>query len=241
MQPSPQQVQAGTTGHADEGPVRPAWRLGALTMAMLGVWTVVALASMVVLGLHVRRLDDAAQSGGPSVLEVSDALPRLALLAQAVAVLCTAVLFVLWLRRAYDNAERIMHLPQRFGRPWVTYGWIIPVAHLWAPKLIVDDVWAASTGRASGHDRRWVTAWWVCWLVYLVGGNFALSLDDDGDLAAERTQAIVSILLIVPGLAAAALAATLIWKINTTQQAQGDRMAAATATTTPPSAPRPGI
>jgi Domain of unknown function (DUF4328) len=235
VQPSSWQVQAGMSGHGGQGPVRPAWVLGALAMAMLGVWTVVTLVSVIALGLRVRLLGNAAAAGGAlqlddlSDLEASDSLILLLSLAQTAAILCIAVLWCLWLLRARDNAEHIMHLPQRFGKPWVVFGWVVPIVNLWIPKQVVDDVWEASSGQAGGHGRRLVRAWWACWLVFLIGERIASRAGDDLDLAAERGRTIAMIVLAVPGMAAAALAAVIIWKINSTQQAQSSRIAAAIA------------
>ncbi|WP_246444845.1 DUF4328 domain-containing protein [Thermomonospora cellulosilytica] len=228
MQPNPWQVQAGMTSHAGEGPVRPAWVVGALTVAMLGAWMVVALLSAVALGLHVRLLDGTGGSLDQeelAKLQDSDSLILLITVVQVAVMLVTAVLFCLWLMRARTNAEHIMHLPQRFGRPWVVFGWVIPIVNLWIPKQVVDDVWQASTGQADGRRSRWVLAWWACWLVYVIGDRIVANLGAD-DLAAERGQTIAAIMLIMPGMAAAALAATVIWKINALQQAQSDRITA---------------
>ncbi|RAY11412.1 hypothetical protein DPM19_30795 [Actinomadura craniellae] len=243
-QPNPWHVQAGMAGRANDGPVRPGTVLGLLTIAGLGIWTTVALLSVVVLVLRIRILGEAGADPRQvdlSALESNDSLLVLVAGLQGVLLFATAVLFCLWLLRARANAEAILDHAQRWSRPWTVFGWVVPIANLWIPKQVVDDIWAISAGRSDAKPgSRPVMAWWACWLIYLIGDRIvALGFQaEDGGLAAERDQAIASLALMLPGVAAAALAALVIWKINGMQEAQAARIQAAIAypDTPPPAA-----
>ncbi|MCP9624776.1 DUF4328 domain-containing protein [Nocardia otitidiscaviarum] len=70
---------------------------------------------------------------------------------------------MLWLRRARINTETLNpDYRHRFARGWVIAGWIVPVANLFVPPLMVADVLrASSAGRTSS---RVVATWWTTWL-----------------------------------------------------------------------------
>jgi hypothetical protein len=82
------------------------------------------------------------------------------------AVLVTAVLFVLWQFRARDNADLFMPRRQRMNRAQLVAGWLVPGAQLVAPRLAARDIWVVSQpagGRAA--SRAWYETWWVLWAV----------------------------------------------------------------------------
>jgi Domain of unknown function (DUF4328) len=208
------------TVRVSEGLVRPAWNLGTLTMAMLGIWTVLALGDMVALGLHIGFLGDADSAQQWESLSQLNSLLWLVSVAQSAVASLAGALFCLWLLRARANAERIMSC-QRYGRSWVVVGWVFPIANLWIPKQIVDDVWRASARRADGRKPRLVLAWWACYLVFSITDVVSVEAWGDGGTssAAGRNLDIFDItMVLVPGMAAAVLAAAVIWKVNSMQQ-----------------------
>ncbi|SUD49489.1 Uncharacterised protein [Nocardia otitidiscaviarum] len=73
------------------------------------------------------------------------------------------IMVMLWLRRARSNAEALNpDFRHRFARGWVIAGWIVPIANLFVPPLMVADVLRASS--AVGTGSRVVVAWWTTWL-----------------------------------------------------------------------------
>lgn len=280
MQPNPWQVQAGmTAGRSEsgggskgsEGIVRPARLSGALSMIMLGSWVGVALFVAYAQALRIRTLDelpDLLPSEMVSRVESSDSLVSFTSYALLGTTAVTAVLFCVWLFQARRNAERIADRAHRWSRPWVIFGWVVPIVSLWVPKQIVDDVWSASAGggdvprtggmsvgawkdagdsdpwQADGDSDPWpaaaaprrergrrswvVPAWWASWLVYLIGGRVLSRLmADAGGLEGFRDQAVAAIVVIVPGITAAVLAAVIIYRLNRMQRAEALRIAAA--------------
>lgn len=131
-----------------------------------------------------------------------------------VSVLVAGPVFIAWLFRARGNAEVITPGPHRHPAPWLVLGWVVPVADLWVPRRVVLDVW-----RGSGPPPRpatLVNAWWGCYLAGTFGGTFVAVLfsgrHHDGAAAA------VYVVMSVSGIAAATLAAVLIWRIVALQE-----------------------
>ncbi|MFF8535059.1 DUF4328 domain-containing protein [Streptomyces sp. SAS_267] len=74
--------------------------------------------------------------------------------------------FSVWLASMRDVADVLWRQGQRRRRAWLVFGWVIPVAQLFVPKMFVNDLWAAGRpepGRRRGHPL--LTAWWLSVLV----------------------------------------------------------------------------
>lgn len=129
------------------------------------------------------------------------------------------VIFVVWMSQARLNSDAITSTHQhRFTNMWVFVGWIIPIANLFIPYAVMQDIWRGSDRSQPTTELRkrprsgLVTAWWSCF----VAGNLAASVPalTSRDAAAWGT---VSAGLSV---AAAVLAARMIQQLNVMQEAQ---------------------
>ncbi|MFI6494753.1 DUF4328 domain-containing protein [Streptomyces sp. NPDC050564] len=113
--------------------------------------------------------------------------------------------------------SRIRRQGQRRRRVWLVFGWVIPVAQLFVPKMFVNDLWAASRPkpqRRRGHPL--LTAWW---LSVLVAGNAYAFNDASKNLkkAVTATQARDALrqIMFIDGLdiCAAALSIVVVWQL----------------------------
>lgn len=86
----------------------------------------------------------------------------------------TGLAFVTWAVRAYRNLPALGINERRYWTIWLVVGWIIPGANLLVPKLLVDDIWRASSpdapidGADEWHRRpvaSIVNRWWCSFLV----------------------------------------------------------------------------
>ncbi|MEU0840166.1 DUF4328 domain-containing protein [Streptomyces sp. NPDC005962] len=84
----------------------------------------------------------------------------------ATCVLALVVLWLFWFRRAYVNASALSPGRLRFGSGYAVGAWFIPVALLWIPKQIVNDIWTASTPPGPGRRSRAALHWW--WLMFVL-------------------------------------------------------------------------
>jgi len=88
------------------------------------------------------------------------------------ALLATAVVFLVWLWRARQNAVWIHRAEHRLTRGWVTGSWFVPVINLWFPYQVVDDIHRASDPAAPYEagsttqlrGSRLVAGWWIAWI-----------------------------------------------------------------------------
>jgi hypothetical protein len=81
------------------------------------------------------------------------------------------LLFVVWLDNMRALANEICPEGQRRHRAWLLFGWFLPVAQLFVPKMFINDLWAAAQPaqrRRRGHPL--LTMWW---LTVLAAGQWA--------------------------------------------------------------------
>jgi hypothetical protein len=75
----------------------------------------------------------------------------------------TAVVFVIWLRRARGNAVAVRH---QFGPGWTIGGWFVPAANVYIPMRVVLDIgWAAVAPDKRGTVTGPVATWWAFWVL----------------------------------------------------------------------------
>ncbi|TJZ54374.1 DUF4328 domain-containing protein [Streptomyces piniterrae] len=91
---------------------------------------------------------------------------------QLVAILATAVVFIVWFHRARVNAEVFAPEYHTKKRGWAIWGWIVPVVNLWFPRRIATDIWNASADESS-RSRALLNWWWALWVVDLLFGRLA--------------------------------------------------------------------
>ncbi|MEU9018795.1 DUF4328 domain-containing protein [Actinomadura sp. NPDC048394] len=148
--------------------------------------------------------------------------------------LLTAVAVIVWLWQARANAD-VIDLPGGWGRPWVIFGWLVPIMNFRVPRAIVGSVWRTSAPDAS---LRLVNAWWATWVVYLVGTRLA-RLDLTGTSAHIANQLTLYLPVAADGAAAAVLGALVVRRLTRAQEAQAVRLAEAARR--PPVAPGPAV
>lgn len=89
-------------------------------------------------------------------------------------IVTTAVGFALWAWAAYSRLGALGY-ERRYSSGWALGAWFLPVANLFIPKRIVNDLVEAEVSRhgvtmTTIWTRRWVTAWWVAWIASLAVG-----------------------------------------------------------------------
>jgi hypothetical protein len=125
--------------------------------------------------------------------------------------------FSIWLANMRDVADVLWREGQRRRRAWLFFGWVIPVAQLFVPKMFVNDLWAATRPkpqRTRGHPL--LTAWWLSVLAAANAHAFSDALKDLKS-AATATQARDALrqIMLSDGLyiCAAALSIVVVWQL----------------------------
>ncbi|GAA5010767.1 DUF4328 domain-containing protein [Streptomyces siamensis] len=131
--------------------------------------------------------------------------------------LVALVQFSICLANVRDVADVLWRQGQRRRRAWLVFGWVIPVAQLFVPKMFVNDLWAAGqpeSRRGRGHPL--LTAWW---LSVLVAANSSAFDDASKDLkkAVTTDQARHALRQIIIGdglyICAAVLSIVVLWQL----------------------------
>ena len=73
-----------------------------------------------------------------------------------------AIVFIMWLYRAYQNVDATDPGRRRYGYGWAISGWFVPILNFWRPKQIVNDIWRA--GQNPGDPGFLLIAWWLLWI-----------------------------------------------------------------------------
>jgi hypothetical protein len=133
--------------------------------------------------------------------------------------LVAAIVFIGWLSRARDNAERLSARPMRLAKGWAVGGWFVPVANLVLPVIVAMDVWLASAPPGRPNGAGLVGLWWTVavgtWLLWPVSA-LARTLVQDGYHVSAVLGTIQGLLTVV----AAVLAVAVIQRITRWQTAR---------------------
>ncbi len=126
-------------------------------------------------------------------------------------VVATAVGFALWAWAAYSRLGALGY-ERRSSSAWALGAWFLPVANLFIPKRIVNDLVEADVPRhgvtmTTVWTRRWVTAWWAAWIASLAVGFTVNRMADnaktvDAALSASNAFMVRSAVLVVAAVLA---------------------------------------
>jgi hypothetical protein len=166
---------------------------------------------------------------------------------EGILLLLTALVFLLWFRRAYWNLLALGAGRLRYTGGWAVWGWLVPLLSLVRPKQLLNDVWRASdpalpVGQPEAWRRRPVpsvlTWWWLVFLASVVAR--AVTTESFHTLAQVMTFGLLgrAIDLIRPTsgvqaladlltAAAALLALRVVRMVTERQQARAERLGAA--------------
>ena len=97
---------------------------------------------------------------------------------QLILYLVTAIFFIMWFRRAYNNLFicGVQSLPYREG--WAAGGWFVPIISLYYPYKIMLNIWfgTQSATRKTGERYEFeenanIGWWWAFWMIGSIVSN----------------------------------------------------------------------
>ncbi|MFH9467997.1 DUF4328 domain-containing protein [Streptomyces clavifer] len=231
-------LMAGTRAPRGEGAHRLRSPGGlAKAVVVLLVAVVVADVLSVAAGLNVRRVFVAIAGGDMEAYGLTlqaHLLHQRAYSLQLLALVPTAVVFVLWFRRVRLNAEVFDASLQTMRPGWAVGAWFVPVGNFWLPRRVAGGVWAASTRADEGRSTVSGTPmnlWWAAWVLDLVFGRYAARTYERAELPREVVDAMGLVVASdVLDIVAAVLAMLFVRRLTAMQ---GERAAVGP---TPPSA-----
>jgi len=133
----------------------------------------------------------------------------------------TAVVWLIWQHRAHANLSGLGATQLRFTPGWAVGWWCVPLANLVKPFQTMRELWKAS-GDTYGWPALPTTAlvgwWWGSYLgaQFVLGVASAVREDASGDAALVGADGW-AIAALATRIAAAVLAALLVWAVVTRQ------------------------
>lgn len=159
-----------------------------------------------------------------------DSFLRATGLTQLVLLLLTAVVFLLWLSRAYRNAIAMGIRNPRYGTRWAIGCWFVPFVNLVVPKNVSNDVWRGSDPEMAYGDpafmKRPVAAfihwWWGIWLLSGLLSRIAANSNYDARNA-DELRASASLFFAADALSIAAAALAILFVARATARSEERR------------------
>lgn len=153
----------------------------------------------------LNRVADGARIGLAEAQDADDRVATMALI-YTVASILSAITFLLWYSRAYRNIAALGVSRPRWGRGWAVGYWFIPIANLFRPKQVMNDIWRGSDPQLSVNTANLQNLpvnpllhwWWAAWLLSGWISNFAIrrAFDDQAptidNLQAQATGYVVT-------------------------------------------------
>ncbi|MDA0172338.1 DUF4328 domain-containing protein [Solirubrobacter taibaiensis] len=173
---------------------------------IVGVWVLAVISGVFELLLANRAA--AGENIAPNVLNASDTRQMFVGWVQWALWVAGAIVFIMWLYRAYQNVDATEPGRRRYGYGWTIGSWFVPILNLWRPKKIVNDIWRA--GQNPGDPGFLLIAWWLLWLANGFVSSSARGAYSNADTPEEWRTGIIRY-LVADGLGAlAALLAVLV-------------------------------
>jgi hypothetical protein len=160
-------------------------------------------------------------------LQTNDMIQQVLALITAILMTITAIMFIMWFRRAYYNLHTKMdHLSYSEG--WAAGYWFIPIASLYTPYKIMKEMMFGSHTLITNHDETYdqevphalIRGWWFFWVTGSLADSLYFRLSEKkiptiNDLISETTRDLISSTLLI---AAAVLGALAVKKYNAMEE-----------------------
>ncbi|MFI6708163.1 protein kinase [Nonomuraea sp. NPDC050478] len=141
----------------------------------IAIYVLLTLFAVVSVSTVVHQFDIADDAGRWRSVETygdlhesDELISTITWVAQIVSGLALTACWVLWFFRVRVVAEQFAPGRLRYRPSMAVYAWFIPIAGLWLPKQIADDVWHASSPPGRGRTTApagLLHTWWAMWLV----------------------------------------------------------------------------
>ncbi|MEU5643157.1 protein kinase domain-containing protein [Streptomyces milbemycinicus] len=140
--------------------------LGSALRWLLGAFALLSVAHLGLSGTLFSAYDDVLAGAGSdgAINDAKDSLEIFEVFTGVLAIVLVVV-FPVWFRRVYLNATFLAPGRQRYSSGLAIGSWFIPVAQLWMPKQMANDIWTSSTAPGTRPASRAVLNWW--WALYV--------------------------------------------------------------------------
>jgi len=196
---------------------------------MLGVCAVLDLTTIahrvqeISLMKQVSQLNDDTMGAFIDTIDASDTFRLTLGIIHLVALVGSAVAFIMWFHLAYENLYPLGRFSTEYSTGTATWAWFVPFLNLWRPYRIAQETWMSSypewraPGTAPGRSG-FVIVWWGLWLVHGLFSRISARMPADTAEALIKSDDFEIFACVVS--IAAALAAIAVVQTITTRQAE---------------------
>lgn len=161
----------------------------------------------------------------------------------------TAVFFIMWFRRAYNNLYAANPAYASFSEGWAAGAWFIPIMNLVRPFQMMREIWTGTQAAVphrfpEGRSHLLVSYWWTAHISMIIMGYIIRGITRYGNGASLLTLSVSAILQELMTIAAAVLAMMMIKRISVFETAlweeaqhPSDSVFAISAAEVPPAPP----
>lgn len=220
---------------------KSAHRLAQTTIAFLIVdigCYVAEIIYTIIFVAYFPDLGEAEELTGPEALMSLFALGLMVV--NIVAHIATIIFFLMWLHRVYKNLTALNVQGLQASPGWAVGYWFIPIANLFKPLQIVNEVYHSSNSENlnkgysfSDNSTIMLTGfWWACWLV----SGFARRIAGSIERAAKdvtNVSILFDMISVGVGVIASILLIFIIQEIDE-QQSQAENLASMSEPPPPP-------
>ena len=136
---------------------------------LLGTVWLTAFASVSGAQSYRDQLDAGVEAA--KILTTYDSLASLV----PIAMIAAWIFTTRWLFELYKVAKDTDPVAMRLKRPWIFWGWIVPVVSLWFPKLIIEDLLKFRNSEQSNElVGRETLTWWLTWVGFALVNNVGI-------------------------------------------------------------------
>jgi hypothetical protein len=161
------------------------------TVALVGVASLLALASAVMWAVHISNLRG-LQRGTVSHATAQASEDRAAAVESALVWvnLAAALAWLMWQQRAHANIRALGAEGLRFTPAWAVGWWFIPFANIVMPYRTMAELWKANDPKAGAVDWKasagtaLLPLWWAAWLGRIVLFSIGVSVARNNDASA---------------------------------------------------------
>jgi Domain of unknown function (DUF4328)/zinc-ribbon domain len=160
-------------GAVEERRLHDPSRLGKVA---IGLVAGVLVADFAGLALHASRMLEARQIlhgelVTPATLRAADHRLTAVTAIRELLYVVAGIVLIAWLWRCYRNARAVSGSTD-YGIPWAIFGWIVPIASLFMPLLVVRDALARSLrpDEDAAPVPTVVPVWWALYLGSVLAG-----------------------------------------------------------------------
>jgi hypothetical protein len=150
------------------------------------------------------------------------------------AMIGTAIAFIVWFHRAYKNVPALWPRHHLWRKPgWAIGAWFVPIVSLFFPFVMMREVWRA--GDPHAHPDGWqdserpvaalLGVWWGLWLCANLLGNGVGRLSwDPKDVSDLQVSTVLNVLSLAASIPAAVLAILVVRRATDRQEARAEQL-----------------